>query len=389
MSAACDSLAGLIAPVAEDEFFREYWDRQPLYRRRGAADAYAGVLRAEDVEAFLSRGDIRYPALRMAKDGPTVLPSSYSDILTFGSYSSEGLVDVARVRELHAAGASIILQMTRSSIPRLSRFANRLQADLGFNVETTVYLTPKNAQGFTTHYDTHGVLVLQIAGRKRWRLYDFMRELPTLSQTFDDFDSAPGPVRREVVLEPGDLLYVPRGLAHDAVAANEGSSLHVSVGLFPPLWLDLFGVLLNEVKGDVRFRRSPMAELLMSTIDGLQAAQGELQLLLQLLRHRFDAEHLIAKHSAQAAAEMSQSNSGRLIDYLSGESLSLETIVARRQEIHCVREHAEGRITLKFYEKELSFPNAVAPAINCVFESRGPTAVCATSWPSSAALMFW
>ena len=368
MTTACDSLAGLIAPVTEDEFFREYWDRAPLYLRRGTADAYGGVLRAEDVEAFLSRGDIRYPALRMAKDGPTILPSSYSDILTFGSYAAEGLVDVERVRQFHAAGASIILQLTRSSIPRLSRFANRLQANLGFNVETTVYLTPKNAQGFTTHYDTHGVFVLQIEGKKRWRLYDFMRDLPTLSQTFDSSEAVPSVVRREVVLEPGDLLYVPRGLAHDAVAESEGSSLHVSVGLFPPLWLDLFGVLVEEVKGDVRFRRSPLGQLLMGARDGLQAAQGELKLLLQLLRDRFDAKHLIAKHSAQAVAEMSQSNSGRLFDYLSGDCLSLETIVARRQEIHCVREEAQGRTTLRFYEKVLSFPNAVAPAIDCVFE---------------------
>jgi ribosomal protein L16 Arg81 hydroxylase len=229
-------------------------------------------------------------------------------------------------------------------------------------------LTPKNAQGFTTHYDTHGVFVLQIDGKKRWRLYDFMRELPTLAQTFDTCEAVPGPVRREVVLEPGDFLYVPRGLAHDAVAENEGSSLHVSVGLFPPLWLDLFGLLLEEAKGDVRFRRSPMCELLMGTSRGLQAGQRELPLLLQLLQDRFDARHLLAEHSARALAEMTQSNNGRLFDYLSGDSLSLETIVARRQEIHCVQEHAEGRTTLKFYEKELSFPNAVAPAIDCVFE---------------------
>ncbi len=264
-------------------------------------------------------------------------------------------------------GASVILQMTRSSIPRLSQFANRLQANLGFNVETTVYLTPENAQGFTTHYDTHGVFVLQIEGKKRWRLYDFMLQLPTLAQTFDTCEAVPGPVRREVVLEPGDFLYVPRGLAHDAVAESEGSSLHVSVGLFPPLWLDLFGLLLEEAKGDVRFRRSPMGELSMGTSHGVRAAQGELRLLLQVLQDRFDVGQFLAKHSTRAFAEMTQSNTGRLFDYLLGDRLTLATIVARRREICCVREHGEERTTLKFYEKELRFPNAVAPAIDCVF----------------------
>jgi hypothetical protein len=86
-----------------------------------------------------------------------------------------------------------------------------------------------------------------------------------------------------------------------------------------------------------------MGQLLIGGGDGLPAAQGELRLLLQLLRDRFDAGHLIAKHSARAATEMTQSNNGRLFDYLAGDRLALETIVARRQEIHCVREDAEGR----------------------------------------------
>jgi ribosomal protein L16 Arg81 hydroxylase len=368
MSSLFCSLTKLLEPVTEQEFFRTYWDRQSVYIPRRTMAVYQDVLRMEDVDAFLSRGDIRYPALRMAKDGPTILPSSYSSILTFGSYASEGLVDVERVRQLYASGASIILQMTRSSIPRLSLFANRLQGDLGFNVETTVYLTPRNAQGFTTHYDTHSVFVLQIEGRKRWRLYDFMRQLPTLSDTFDTCVEQPSPVRREVVLEPGDFLYVPRGLAHDAVTESEGPSLHVSVGLFPPLWMDLFAALLVEMKEDVRFRRSPMSPLLIGTTNSSLAAEGELDSLVQVLRHSFDPRRLISSLSQQASTEMTQNNEGRLFDYLSSvERLGLETIIARRQEINCTRTVEGGRTILMFYKKALSFPNAVSPAIDCVF----------------------
>jgi ribosomal protein L16 Arg81 hydroxylase len=381
--------AALIAPLTERDFFREYWDRQPFYIRRRTANEYSDVLRAEDIDAFLSRNDIRYPALRMAKDGPTIPPSSYSDILRFGSYASEGLVNIERVRQLHAEGATIILQMTRSSIPRLARFANNLQAELEFNIEATVYLTPRNSQGFTTHYDTHGVFVLQVEGKKRWRLYDFMCDLPTLTQTFDTCEAGPSPIRREVVLEAGDFLYVPRGLAHDAIAENEGSSLHVSVGLFPPLWLDLFGDLLDEMKGELRFRRSPPNQLSIGMGDELGAMQGELGSLLQLLRERFDAKRLIAKHAGRASAELTQSNLGRLRDCLSVDRISLDTIVARRQEINCVRDRAEGRINLKFYEKTVTFPDSVAPAIDCVFSrERFPVKEVQTNLSEASKLIF-
>jgi ribosomal protein L16 Arg81 hydroxylase len=354
----------LIAPIAASEFFSCYWEKQSLHVRREEQDFYRDVLRPEDVEHFLSRNDIRYPALRMAKDGPTIRPEAYSSILKFGAYASEGLVNVDDVGRLHAGGATIVLQMTRSSIPRLGYFANELQLDLQCNVETTVYATPANSQGFTTHYDTHSVLVLQIAGKKRWRLYDVLFELPTLEQSFDKCQKTPGPVRSEVVLEPGDLLYVPRGVAHDALAEGE-LSLHVTVGLFPPTYLDLLGELVDELKDDVRYRRSPLNQILAGDAD---AVKDEASKLLSAARSKFHAERLRTKYAQGSMAKLTQDNNGRLFDTLHVIDVTLQTLVARRRQIICMRTRTAERINLSFYGKTVSFPDSVAPAIDCIFE---------------------
>ena len=60
---------------------------------------------------------------------------------------------------------------------------------------------------------------LQLEGKKRWRLYDPRGETEVLprfsSPNFEQSDL--GPCILDTVLEPGDLLYFPRGVIHQAV----------------------------------------------------------------------------------------------------------------------------------------------------------------------------
>jgi ribosomal protein L16 Arg81 hydroxylase len=354
-------LASLLAPVAIQDFFDDYWEAKPLHVGRRNTENYRKILRREDVDQYLSRKDLRYPALRMAKEGPTISADTYSSVLKFGSYASEGLINTAKVKSLYATGATIILQMTRSSIPRLALFGNQLHKELGFNVETTVYLTPANSQGFTTHYDTHSVFVLQIEGSKRWRIYDVLQELPTLDQTFDPSKTKIGPIRSEVILNPGDFLYVPRGVGHDAVTDGQGS-LHVTVGLFPPLWIDLIARFFGDCKSDVQFRRSPVAKLRLP--DGREEANADLLSLFSKMTPRFDVAKLVANHAEECKGKQTQANGGRLIDALHLDALSLDTTVALRKEIDCSFQRLNGRIVLSFYGKTVAFPESASPAIS-------------------------
>jgi hypothetical protein len=79
----------------------------------------------------------------------------------------------------------------------LGRLCEALQTQLDHAAHANVYITPGNAGGFTPHYDTHEVLVLQIAGHKRWSLYDPPLDLPHRSQPFNPAAyTATAPVRQ-------------------------------------------------------------------------------------------------------------------------------------------------------------------------------------------------
>jgi len=96
------------------------------------------------------------------------------------------------------------------------------------------------------------VFVVQLRGRKRWRLYGPALECPTLHEA--TFPPPPELLRRgadhAVTLAPGDVLYVPRGVYHAATACEDAGadSAHVTVGvdLDPALtWRGLFHAALR------------------------------------------------------------------------------------------------------------------------------------------------
>lgn len=87
-----------------------------------------------------------------------------------------------------------------------------------------------STEGFGVHWDDHDTIVVQLDGAKRWRIYGTTRPYP-LYRDIEDPGEAPTEPVADLVLHPGDVLYVPRGAWH-AVCADQGvRSLHVTCGL--------------------------------------------------------------------------------------------------------------------------------------------------------------
>ena len=95
-----------------------------------------------------------------------------------------GQADVPRVVAEWEAGATIVLQALHVNWHPLAVFCRLLEDALGRGVQANSYSTPSGSQGFGVHHDTHDVLVLQVAGEKRWRLYDPLLELPLKHQRY-------------------------------------------------------------------------------------------------------------------------------------------------------------------------------------------------------------
>jgi lysine-specific demethylase/histidyl-hydroxylase NO66 len=244
-----DALGFLIAPLARDEFLARYYERDALITARGEPRRYADLLTLETLDHFIASADLR--------DGMIDLTSQKHRITRESFIDDRGRVSSVSIAEHYMRGATIILPHLHDSLLNLGEFCRSLEEVFSCHVQTNIYLTPSGNQGFPPHYDNHDVFVMQIGGAKAWRLYGVPIETPYRGEQFEAGRHQPGEVTKEFTLNPGDCVYIPRGLMHDAENVGDEPSLHITVGLITKTWADLLLESISELAlSEPDFRRS-------------------------------------------------------------------------------------------------------------------------------------
>ena len=218
--------------IGRERFADDVWGRTALLTR-GASD-FSDLFSAEAVDELVSRRGLRTPFLRVAKDGTTFPDSSFTSPAGVGATISDQLDDTALWRKF-ADGATLVLQALHRTWEPVSDFSSRLGTELGHPVQANAYVTPPQNRGFDDHYDVHDVFVLQIEGNKRWIIHEPVHPDPLRDQPWTDrrsavAEAAKGEAYIDTVLEPGDVLYLPRGWLHAAQAQGE-VSVHLALGI--------------------------------------------------------------------------------------------------------------------------------------------------------------
>ncbi|MFJ8825249.1 cupin domain-containing protein [Streptomyces sp. NPDC102467] len=225
-------LEARLTGLSREEFARDVWALAPLLTR-GASD-FSDLFSAAAVDELVSRRGLRTPFLRVAKDGATLPESSFTSPGGVGATVADQLDDTALWRSF-ADGATLVLQALQRTWEPVAEFSTRLGTELGHPVQANAYVTPPQNRGFDAHYDVHDVFVLQIAGTKRWTIHepvhpDPLRDQPWTGHRAAVAEAARGTARIDTVLEPGDVLYLPRGWLH-AAQAQGSVSIHLTLGV--------------------------------------------------------------------------------------------------------------------------------------------------------------
>ena len=281
------ALARLVGVDAE-EFARDHWGRQALLTPAVAgAGGFADLLDADAVDELVSERGLRIPFLRVARNGSTLSDATFTAPGGVGATIGDQVSDDKLVR-LFADGATMVLQALHRVWPPVAAFCQRLAADLGHPVQANAYVTPPQNQGFSNHYDVHDVFVLQIEGDKRWVIHAPVQSAPLRSQPWTDHRPAverraAGEPLIDVVLRPGDCLYLPRGFLHAATALG-GVSTHLTLGVHSWTRYGLADQLLQEALRRVADDPEVRASLPLG-VDVTDAAEvaGDLDLVRELL----------------------------------------------------------------------------------------------------------
>ena len=255
MDGRSHSLASLLQPISRATFFRDYWEREPLLVQGRSESHYDALVRARDLEDLISGPDVRYPAIRLAKDGAYFPAETYTRDVEVGALTFPAAVDVERISAEYGRGATVALPALHRLWDPLRALCAELDQELSHSCHANAYITPGCASGFTPHYDTHEVLVLQLAGEKRWLIDEPAIDLPHDSQTFDPKQFKPGRRLLEIEMQAGDFLYLPRGFVHSTTTSARHSA-HVTIGINVYSWVDLVRDLLPESVDDRELRKA-------------------------------------------------------------------------------------------------------------------------------------
>ena len=135
-----------------------------------------------------------------------------------------------RVLEKHLGeGAACVLEGVDILEPEINALAAALdRAHAATFCNATVFFSQRDHEAYRGHVDTDDVLVIHLAGEKRWRLH--RRQSPRRVTLCDLGDAEMGVFEAEVVMRPGDVLYL-RSFTPHKVETLAPFSLHLSFDL--------------------------------------------------------------------------------------------------------------------------------------------------------------
>ena len=289
------------------------------------------MLSLDDVDHALTGSGLRHPAFRLVRDGEALAPADYTRTARTGAARLDDLIDPGRVLDLFAGGATVVLQSLQRWWEPATRFCRDLELALGHATQANAYLTPAGAAGLAPHHDTHDVFVLQVAGTKHWVVREPAVDTPLRRHVSDHEAAAARPVLFEVDLAPGDALYLPRGVVHSA-SAQEGVSLHITVGVLATTVHDVLQALIEQAGDDAAFRRSLAAGWPFDDAAATAAVKSVVADLVDWLG-RVDAAQVADRMRDRFVSRRTPLLDGQLLEVVGLDRVDDDSVVVRRAGI--------------------------------------------------------
>lgn len=252
------TFADIIAPLTPEAFFRDHYGKRPVHiPASGRSRAARAVLDWAEFGALLGiQSHWTEPNIRLILNSQPITPDFYMDEAV-GMVGTVRRASAAKVELFLAMGASMVANAVHEISAPVRRFGATLSDTFAGKMGANAYCSFKDIQAFNSHYDLSEIFAVHCEGEKVWRLYEGRAEEPVTPPQGPDaqqrIDRAKGRVMAEVRMRPGDLLYMPRGWYHDALASSE-AALHVTYAVTPLYGRILFRLLEEEAMRDPAFR---------------------------------------------------------------------------------------------------------------------------------------
>lgn len=235
-----------------DDFFENHQEKKPLLIKEALSN---NEFSWNDVNEIFDNSDVSSNDFKLSLDGirpKSEYIESYFDI----GILRHRLIKPAIYEHLKN-GATLITNKIKSS-KKVSHISKQISTFTGRQVVSSAYLSFGNKDSFRCHWDTRDVFAIQLIGRKRWIVYEPSMESPLYTQQSKDYEHeypCPTSPFMDIVLEPGDVFYLPRGWWHNPLPLGE-ATFHLAIGTFPAYTVDYLSWLFKRIETFTDLRRS-------------------------------------------------------------------------------------------------------------------------------------
>ncbi len=200
-----------------DLFLREYWQRRPLLIRN-PWDRWRNPLEPDELAGLACESDVESRLIVRTGDNWTL---------------EHGPLAEARFGELGDRLWTLLVQAVDHHVPDVAALIEPFRFIPDWRIDDVMVSYAADEGGVGPHFDQYDVFLVQGLGKRRWRIgqscdkdsallpHDELRLLARFDAT------------EEWVLEPGDILYLPPGVAHDGIAVG-GDCMTYSIGFRAP-----------------------------------------------------------------------------------------------------------------------------------------------------------
>ena len=197
----------ILGDLSREEFLKQYWQKKPLLIRQAFPD-YQSPVSAEELAGLACEEGVE-SRLIMEKGGGKPWQ------LRHGPFKEK---DFTSLPESHW---TLLIQSVDHLIPELACLLDEFDFVPNWRIDDLMISFAQDQGSVGAHLDNYDVFLLQVQGRRHWHINDnevteadFMTD--TELRLLSNFES-----KQDWILEPGDMLYLPPGIAHHGIALDD------------------------------------------------------------------------------------------------------------------------------------------------------------------------
>jgi ribosomal protein L16 Arg81 hydroxylase len=269
------NLEDLLAPLTVGEFRKALRERAFFFRRGEGVNRFANLLDWATLRHIVEDGIFPAADVRIMRA---------SKLLSALVYLDGKKVNAEKLATLMRNGASLITQPINAYVPALHALCENIRRQVADYVWAGAVAQTGSGGALTIHYDPEDLIILQLEGTKRWRIFS-----PTVTYPVAGAKPLGLPSENLVldeVLRPGDLMFLPAGFWH---VCENGPDLSLHGVLFFRASTALLAAnsLFDKLKEDVAFR-APLTRFETAAERAIHEQNLKARLIAQIEATSFD-----------------------------------------------------------------------------------------------------